>query len=204
MEPEEQSGGIISNPWQISKVKIVNTHWSEIFICIRALSRVGELLGGMGEMWNEGSTERLAAPVKTLEEKWKLVPAFLQVKGLVKQHIDSFNYFMNQDIKKIVTANERITSNADPMFYLKYLDVRVGSPDVEEGFNQVCDREEEMRTVCMVFERPCLGCDGFECRHECKIFPKVSQSNKLSLDPAYHLPNYVVHVFQSYFDFVFF
>ena len=93
-------------------------------------------MGGMGEMWNEGSTERLAAPVKTLEEKWKLVPAFLQVKGLVKQHIDSFNYFMNQDIKKIVTANERITSNADPMFYLKYLDVRVGSPDVRRGLTR--------------------------------------------------------------------
>lgn len=43
---------------------------------------------------------------------------------------------MNQDIKDIVMANERITSMADPMFYLKYLDVRVGSPDVEEGFNQ--------------------------------------------------------------------
>ena len=87
-------------------------------------------------MWSEGSTERLAAPVKEIEEKWKLVPAFLQVKGLVKQHIDSFNYFMNQDIKDIVMANERVTSFADPMFYLKYLDVRVGSPNVEEDFNQ--------------------------------------------------------------------
>ena len=27
---------------------------------------------------------------------------------------------------------------------------------------------------------------------------KVSQSNKLSLDPVHHLPNYVVHVFQWY------
>ena len=32
------------------------------------------------------------------------------------------------------------------------------------------------------------------------VFSKVSQSNKLSLDPAYHLPNYVVHVFQSYYE----
>ncbi|RXG55058.1 hypothetical protein Avbf_12481 [Armadillidium vulgare] len=37
-----------------------------------------------------------------ITEKWKLVPAFLKVKGLVKQHIDSFNYFVNTDIKKIV------------------------------------------------------------------------------------------------------
>jgi len=91
----------------------------------------------MGEVWNHGSTELMAQPIKALEEKWKMVPAFLAVKGLVKQHIDSFNFLINQDIKNIVLANEKIVSNADPMFYLKYLDVRVGSPDVEEGFNQV-------------------------------------------------------------------
>lgn len=70
-----------------------------------------------------------------MQEKWKLVPAFLKVKGLVKQHVDSFNYFINDDIKKIVQANDRVTSDADPSFYLKYLNVQVGKPDVEDGFN---------------------------------------------------------------------
>lgn len=72
-----------------------------------------------------------------------------QVKGLVKQHIDSFNYFINVEvcflggkgvavssqkkhdffnpffflfffqIKKIMKANEKVTSDADPMWYLK-------------------------------------------------------------------------------------
>lgn len=70
-----------------------------------------------------------------LQEKWKLVPAFLKVKGLVKQHIDSFNYFINIEIKKIVQANDKVLSDADPLFYLKYLNVYVGTPDVEEGFN---------------------------------------------------------------------
>lgn len=70
-----------------------------------------------------------------MQEKWKLVPAFLKVKGLVKQHIDSFNYFINVEIKKIVQANEKILSDADPLFYLKYTNVNVGTPDVEEGFN---------------------------------------------------------------------
>lgn len=63
------------------------------------------------------------------------MPAFLKVKGLVKQHIDSFNYFINVDIKKIVKANELVTSDADPTFYLKYLNIAVGKPDVEESFN---------------------------------------------------------------------
>lgn len=79
--------------------------------------------------------DKLADPVKEISEKWKLVPAFLKVKGLVRQHIDSFNYFINEDIKNIVKANEKVTSSADPMFYLKYNNVHVGEPNVEEGFN---------------------------------------------------------------------
>lgn len=69
------------------------------------------------------------------QDKWKLVPSFLQVKGLVRQHIDSFNYFINVEIKKIVQANEKIFCESDPLFYLKYLNAYVGTPDLEEGFN---------------------------------------------------------------------
>ncbi|XP_061415849.1 DNA-directed RNA polymerase III subunit RPC2 [Lethenteron reissneri] len=81
------------------------------------------------------TSEQLTAPIRTIEDKWKLLPAFLKVKGLVKQHIDSFNYFINVEIKKIMMANEKITSDADPMWYLKYLNIYVGTPDVEESFN---------------------------------------------------------------------
>ncbi|XP_052245224.1 DNA-directed RNA polymerase III subunit RPC2-like [Dreissena polymorpha] len=88
----------------------------------------------MGDLKNI-DTENLSAPVKEIEEKWKLLPSFLKVKGLVKQHIDSFNYFINVDIKEIMKANDKITSDADPNFYMKYLNIYVGMPDVEEGFN---------------------------------------------------------------------
>ena len=88
----------------------------------------------MGTLLND-PIEKLAAPIKEVKEKWKLVPAFLKIKGLVKQHIDSFNYFVEHEIKSIVKANEKVTSSADPMFYLKYLDVHVGTPEIEESFN---------------------------------------------------------------------
>lgn len=55
----------------------------------------------------------------SIQDKWKLVPAFLKVKGLVKQHVDSFNYFVNVEIKKIVQANEKVLTDVDPTFYLK-------------------------------------------------------------------------------------
>lgn len=79
--------------------------------------------------------EDLAKPIKSIQDKWKLLPAFLKVRGLIKQHTDSFNYFINVDIKKITRANELVTSDADPSFYLKYLSISVGRPDVEESFN---------------------------------------------------------------------
>ena len=64
---------------------------------------------------------KLTQPIKTLKDKYELLPAFLQVRGLVRQHIDSFNYFITKDIKKIIHAkgNEQITCDVDPNFYLR-------------------------------------------------------------------------------------
>ncbi len=91
----------------------------------------------MGTLNANDPIEKLALPIKEVKDKWKLLPAFLKVKGLVKQHIDSFNYFVEHEIKNIVKANDKVTSSADPMFYLKYLDVHVGTPEIEEGFNEI-------------------------------------------------------------------
>lgn len=70
--------------------------------------------------------KQLTDEVNTAEDKWNLLPAFLKVKGLVKQHLDSFNYFVDVDLKKILKANEKVLSDVDPDFYVKYLDIRVG------------------------------------------------------------------------------
>lgn len=66
---------------------------------------------------------RLTSPIKELREKYELLPAFLRVRGLVRQHIDSFNYFINQELRKIIRAkgNERITCDTDANFYLRYV-----------------------------------------------------------------------------------
>ena len=48
---------------------------------------------------------KLYSPLTNIEEKWKLVPTFLKIRGLVKQHIDSFNYFTDIEIKNIVRSS---------------------------------------------------------------------------------------------------
>lgn len=92
----------------------------------------------------------LTDEISTAKDKWNLLPAFLKVKGLVKQHLDSFNYFVETDIKKIVKANEKILSDVDPEFYLKYLDIRIGPPqrkDINSFTNSITPHECRLRDL---------------------------------------------------------
>ncbi|CAF2142177.1 unnamed protein product [Brassica napus] len=83
------------------------------------------------DLMNFVDKEKLSAPIKSTADKFQLVPEFLKVRGLVKQHLDSFNYFINVGIKKIVRENSRITSTLDPSIYLwSFKDVYVGEPSI--------------------------------------------------------------------------
>ncbi|KAF2858486.1 beta and beta-prime subunits of DNA dependent RNA-polymerase [Piedraia hortae CBS 480.64] len=71
----------------------------------------------------------LSDPVNTAKDKWLLLPAFLRVKGLVKQHLDSFDHFTDHTIKEIVHANRIIRSEQDHTKYIEFTDIRVGRPE---------------------------------------------------------------------------
>ena len=66
------------------------------------------------------------------QSKWSLLPAFLRVRGLVRQHIDSYDWFVTKELSAIVAANAKVTCDADPHFFLRYLDIRVGVPLAED------------------------------------------------------------------------
>jgi DNA-directed RNA polymerase III subunit RPC2 len=53
--------------------------------------------------------------LQIVQDKWKLVPAFLKIKGLVKQHLDSFDYFVNTEVNKKKQKNLIVVLK----FYLK-------------------------------------------------------------------------------------
>ena len=57
---------------------------------------------------------------RRLQEKWKLLPAYLRVRGLVRQHIDSYNHFVNVEIRQILEANSKVVCEADPHFFLRH------------------------------------------------------------------------------------
>jgi DNA-directed RNA polymerase III subunit RPC2 len=73
--------------------------------------------------------KNLTDPINTAKDKWNLLPAFLKVKGLVKQHIDSFNYFVETEIKEIIKANKFVRSEVDKHFWLEYTDINIGMPE---------------------------------------------------------------------------
>lgn len=74
----------------------------------------------------------LTDPINTAKDKWNLVPAFLKVKGLVKQHIDSYNYLIETEIKDIMNANKFVRSDVDNKFFLEYTNIWIGKPDRNE------------------------------------------------------------------------
>ena len=61
-----------------------------------------------------------------LQQKGQLIPHYVKSKGIVRQHIDSYNYFIHHDIKNILLANNKITCDVDENFYLRYTDIRIG------------------------------------------------------------------------------
>lgn len=72
----------------------------------------------------------LSAPIKSTVDKFQLIPEFLKMRGLVKEHLDSYNYFIDTGIKKIVRVNNEIRSSVDREIYLKFKDVKIGEPSI--------------------------------------------------------------------------
>ncbi|KAM9921608.1 hypothetical protein OXX59_006394 [Metschnikowia pulcherrima] len=99
--------------------------------------------------------KKLTDAINTVDDKWQLLPAFLKVKGLVKQHLDSFNFFVDVDLKKIIKANELVLSDVDPQFYLKYLDIRVGHKSTSApGTKEVIMAPHECRLRDLTYSAP--------------------------------------------------
>lgn len=74
-----------------------------------------------------------------ISDKWRLVDLFLEYKGLITQHISSYNHFVQVGLQEIMSAssNVEIRSESDPKWYLRYEGIRLGKP---------CKREDMTAT----------------------------------------------------------
>eukprot|EP00437_Effrenium_voratum_P024501 CAMPEP_0181418476 /NCGR_PEP_ID=MMETSP1110-20121109/11580_1 /TAXON_ID=174948 /ORGANISM="Symbiodinium sp., Strain CCMP421" /LENGTH=1160 /DNA_ID=CAMNT_0023541467 /DNA_START=61 /DNA_END=3540 /DNA_ORIENTATION=+ len=87
--------------------------------------------------WDEEIKKRKLteeAQVPSISDKWRLVDLFLEYKGLVTQHIDSYNHFVGVRMQQIVkaTSNNVVRSESDKNWFLRYENIRVGKPSKTE------------------------------------------------------------------------
>lgn len=77
---------------------------------------------------------RIARSVPSLYDKWRLVGAFIESKGLISCQLDNFNSFVEQGLKDIVLhkSNVEVRCDADPNWYIKYENVWVGKPKIQD------------------------------------------------------------------------
>ncbi|OJI96344.1 hypothetical protein ASPVEDRAFT_48573 [Aspergillus versicolor CBS 583.65] len=107
------------------------------------------------------ANKSLTDPINTAKDKWNLLPAFLKVKGLVKQHIDSYNYLVEVQLKKIVESSNTIRSDVDHNFYIKFTDIYLGFPrradepqDVRTEFDESTVTPQECRLRDTTYAAP--------------------------------------------------
>ena len=65
------------------------------------------------------------------EDRWIVVERFIKEKGLVRQHINSYNDFIARKLREII-EEESIVQTSSLNFYAVITDVRIGNPQVKE------------------------------------------------------------------------
>jgi DNA-directed RNA polymerase III subunit RPC2 len=74
------------------------------------------------------SHARVSVPVA---DKWSLIPAFVQSRGLVRHHIESFDHFVEVVMPKIVSTFGEARCRANPAWVCRFTHVRLGQPSLE-------------------------------------------------------------------------
>ncbi len=85
----------------------------------------------------------------TPEDRWVLIKAFFEEKGLVRQHLDSYNDFIENKLQEIVNENNIVETDI-PGLYIKFGKIRVGEPRVREadgGEHEVTPMECRLRNL---------------------------------------------------------
>ncbi|MCI4457543.1 MAG: DNA-directed RNA polymerase subunit B [Desulfurococcaceae archaeon] len=76
------------------------------------------------------------------DDRWLIIKSFLEEKGLVRQHIDSYNDFVQNRIREIILGDGVITTPF-PNYYIQILDVKIGEPTAKEATGSVLTFDKE-------------------------------------------------------------
>ncbi len=68
----------------------------------------------------------------TPEDRWVVSQAFFTEKGLVRQHLDSYNDFIERKLQEIIDEHSKVETDI-PGLYIKLGKIRIGEPRVREA-----------------------------------------------------------------------
>ncbi len=68
----------------------------------------------------------------TNEDKWIVLKSLFDEKGLVRQHLDSYNGFIEYEMQAIVDESAEVIPDI-PGFKIKFSKIKVGMPKVREA-----------------------------------------------------------------------
>ncbi|HDD64409.1 MAG TPA: DNA-directed RNA polymerase subunit B, partial [Thermoprotei archaeon] len=74
----------------------------------------------------------------TSEDRWKLVEAYIKEKGLVRQHLDSYNHFIQHVLQQIIDE-QGIIETEIPGLFIRLGKIEVGKPQVKEADGSVSE-----------------------------------------------------------------
>lgn len=78
-----------------------------------------------------GSSNGNGGYIPSHDDRWVIIEKYLKERGLVRQHIDSYNEFITSRIQEII-KEEGIITTSIPNHYVIITNVRVGDPQVKE------------------------------------------------------------------------
>lgn len=83
-----------------------------------------------------------------MQEQWRLVTEYINQRGAVSHHLNSFNNFVDNTIKHIVKTNSDVKSTTNPHFLLRFESVDVKRPCVlSEGARELTPNECRLRGI---------------------------------------------------------
>lgn len=73
----------------------------------------------------------------------------------MKQHIESFDYFVDQELRNIVEANREVRSDVEPKWFLRYTNIYVARPSVNEDMAETPCTPHDCRLRDLSYSAPC-------------------------------------------------
>ncbi|MEZ0289736.1 MAG: DNA-directed RNA polymerase subunit B [Sulfolobales archaeon] len=83
----------------------------------------------------------------TPDDRWLLLKSFIEEKGLVRQHLDSYNDFVINRIREIILSDGVITTPI-PNYYVLITDVKIDQPSARDITGAILKDQEFTPMVC--------------------------------------------------------